>query len=273
MCNRDIIDEKELIKKIEYEGVKILDNFDSYYLTSKHISRHIKLCRFMASKGLEMNSEVLNRLYRIDIVCCQELLKVLIPIELKITTRLLYLMEFYNIDINDFWNNEIWSDGSGLTKREKKHWSGNLKFAKEVITKVQNKWNHNNIIDLVESLTFGQTAALVMVLKNSHAFFALEINDKKLISKINALVDIRNHIAHLGMLFTNEPIRISPHRSIRIGGIISDIDSLANGDFISDFKLNIDSYETRTVNKIKSEDLQGSVSKIFQEIKSVLNIV
>lgn len=270
------IDIEKMRRKLYDRGIEFDSNFNDYYLETKHINRFLQLAEFMNAKELKLNSEILSRLYRADVVCRQEMLKVLFPIELKITTRLIYLLEGNNVNLENFWDAELWLNPKEvyLKSNSYKKWLiANEEFAMKSVSEVKEKWNPRNIYELLTQFSFGQIASLIKKLKPEYRIHVLELDNDNDSIGIDSIVNIRNYIAHLGILFINGPIRVSPHKNFKLSEFLEKIDKLASGNFQRDFSKSINDYAERSINKIQDHELKEDIKKMFEVIKVSLNCV
>lgn len=268
------------IKKLELYNLVIHDiDHMKTYLEKKHTSRYIELIKFIRANGLVNNDELLNYLYRADVVIRREISEILKPIEIWIATKICYWLEENKFKIKDYYCGIFFEDVSSVEVRDNR-WYANKAITKQYTIHTMMGINKNGAMDkepwlIVNEMTFGQLSAFISLLPEesiSDIFKGIELKKADWEMTIEDIVCLRNHIAHHSLLFTNKKV-YSYKRKVMINDLIDSLCIIAKENYRERLQNSIIRYRDNMLKKHKSDFKHISeedILKMFDKIISFL---
>ncbi|TCG11962.1 Abi family protein [Mycoplasma todarodis] len=262
---------KQEIRKMQNEGLIMKENcISNYHLSNKHSSRYISIIKWLKSRNLDTSCELVEQLYKADVVIRRQLSEILKPIEIQISSWVKYYFTFNNIGIKELLTKEIYEDIDDFSIYTYKENSLNF---------VQGKLKRKKGAPLdstIDEMTFGTLVGLICLMdpKRIELIFSddeFAMTKKELTNILNEMVCLRNYISHNNVLFSDKKLILN-NKSLSLKTIIYSLDKITLGSYSTKLRKYIINYQEYSYKKLSNKT---SVDKlkfdaIFENILSHL---
>lgn len=262
-------EQKEEIKNILLSSGVYTFEYNRYeiYLNNKSTSRYITLIKSIRSysaiekeiENIPLTMDLLQDVYKIDVVARRILSEILKPIELRTRFHIALIAKKLQNIINDELFFDFQFDSSNKSSFVKS--SRILKtrfFIKNSLLAISKKVETSDIKTIMEETSLGQVTAIISQMSNE-CLIKLLGNDNLLVSNANEIFEnikhLRNHIAHHSILFnfkginTGKRLESNP-KFLEYSEILGSIDKLsAYTNYSTDFKNKLLNYKNNLINK------------------------
>lgn len=225
-------------------------------LKSKHVSWYKEIIKFARRNSLPVEQEIIEAIYRADIVIKRMIDEYLKAFETSLKTKIMICAEKFNWNLEDDKNFCILFDNWKNAKpnvRDRKNDS--LEYLKKGIIAIKNK-SRNNWNEIVDEMQLGQLIALVDVVDISifNNLFIWEsylpfLTRNDVVEKMKQINQLRNLIAHTNILFKLHPFISKKFEKLKLSSVIDSMHELLNGNYKENLKQKIKKYKNNCISK------------------------